>query len=313
MTFGNSGALPDPSVVRRNQFFQIRVRQKAGGRETSKRGNLRSLQVHRMDKGQGVKRRSSLDTLTEAGMQGELIPGFAADVPAALFFETVEEIYGRVFRDLKPRTPVPRITVRYCRFVNANSSVRLDGGCIDVKISDILQGAPSPVAESLARILLGKLFRKPASPAHAHRYRLYLNRKDIRGQMQLVRQIRGRKYFSVPQGKHFDLCGIFEKHNADFFNGLLGRPQLGWSLGRSRTMLGHFDPSHNAIIISRIFDEPGIPGVAVEYVMFHEMLHLQFPVNHRGARRCVHTPEFREAEKRFPRLQEAKEALKRLR
>ena len=77
-------------------------------------------------------------------------------------------------------------------------------------------------------------------------------------------------------------------------------------------MLGHFDPSHNAIIISRIFDRPQVPALAVEYVLFHEMLHLRYPVDHNGARRRVHTREFREAEKKFPRLKEAKEILKRL-
>jgi hypothetical protein len=35
-------------------------------------------------------------------------------------------------------------------------------------------------------------------------------------------------------------------------------------------------------------------------------------VDHRGLRRRVHTREFREAEKAFPGLKEAKEALKRL-
>jgi predicted metal-dependent hydrolase len=76
-------------------------------------------------------------------------------------------------------------------------------------------------------------------------------------------------------------------------------------------MLGHFDPSHNAIIISRIFDRPQVPALAVEYVMFHEMLHLRYPVDHNGARRRVHTREFQEAEKKFPQLKEAKEILKR--
>ena len=77
-------------------------------------------------------------------------------------------------------------------------------------------------------------------------------------------------------------------------------------------MLGHFDPSHNAIIISRIFDRPDLPVLALEYVMFHEMLHLRYPVDHSGSRRCVHTKEFRDAEKGFARLKEAKEILKRL-
>jgi len=96
------------------------------------------------------------------------------------------------------------------------------------------------------------------------------------------------------------------------FEGLLARPQLGWSRGASRSRLGHFDPSHNAIIISRIFDSPTMPAVALEYVMFHEMLHLRYPVEHNGASRRVHTREFHQAEKQFGRLKEAKEILKKL-
>jgi predicted metal-dependent hydrolase len=127
-----------------------------------------------------------------------------------------------------------------------------------------------------------------------------------------VRQIRGRKFISGPQGEHHDLEEIFERLNARYFDGLLGRPQLGWSRQRSRGMLGHFDPSHNAIIISRIFDRPQVPALALEYVMFHEMLHLRYPVEHTGTRRRVHTREFKEAEKKFAGLKEAKDLLKRL-
>ena len=168
------------------------------------------------------------------------------------------------------------------------------------------------MTEALAHILLGKLYRKPIARMYSHRYRLYLNRRDVRRQAQLVRQIRGRKFISGPQGEYYNLDEIFERLNRQYFDGLMGRPQLGWSRGKSRSMLGHFDPSHNAIIISRIFDQKGVPAIALEYVMFHEMLHLQHPVDHTGMRRRVHTKEFREAEKKFPRLKEAKEALKRL-
>jgi hypothetical protein len=105
---------------------------------------------------------------------------------------------------------------------------------------------------------------------------------------------------------------VFDRLNRQFFDGLLGAPQLGWSRTASRSMLGHFDPSHNAIVISRIFDRPGAPLLALEYVMYHEMLHLRYPVDHRGARRKVHTRDFKEAEREFPQFKEAKEMLKRL-
>jgi hypothetical protein len=230
----------------------------------------------------------------------------------SLFFETPEEIYARVFREIRPRTPLPALRVEFCRFANADSFIRLENGSLLVRISDLLEGAPAPVMESLAHILLGKLYRKPVARVYAHRYRLYLNRRDVRRQAQLVRQIRGRKFLSGPQGQYHDLAEIFERLNAQYFDGLMGRPQLGWSRGVSRNLLGHFDPSHNAIIISRIFDNPKVPALALEYVMYHEMLHLRHPVEHRRARRCVHTHEFREDEKKFPQLKEAKEMLKRL-
>src|SRR5215471_10613082 len=192
---------------------------------------------------------------------------------SSLFFETPEEIYTRVFRELKPRTPAPVLRVEFCRFANADSFIRLEQGTLEVRMTDLLSGAPAPVIEALAHILIGKLYRKMVPRIYSHRYRLYMNRKDVRRQAHLLRQIRGRKFISGPKGDVYDLAEIFEGLNARFFDGLLGRPQLGWSRRQSRSMLGHFDPSHNAIVISRIFDRAGAPALALEYVMFHEMLH----------------------------------------
>ncbi len=231
---------------------------------------------------------------------------------STLFFETSGEIYERVFRMLRPRTPIPRIRVDFCRFANADSFIRLNDGMLHVRISDLLEGAPAPVQEALAYILIAKLFRKPIPRIYNYRYRLYLNRRDVRRQAHLVRQIRGRKFLSGPRGEHFDLEEIFEKLNGEYFQGMLGRPAMGWTRGISRRMLGHFDPSHNAIIISRLFDRAEIPRLALEYVVFHEMLHLRYPVDHSGLRRRVHTREFRDAERQFRGLKEAKEMLKRL-
>lgn len=257
----------------------------------------------------GRKRRNSLDMLISVEMQQE---GLFGDFASAVLFESPAEIYTRVFRVLKPRTAAPEVTVEYRSFASVHSSIHLAAGRILVKISDVLEGAPAPVTEALAFILLGKLLRIKIPTGYSHRYRLYLNRKDVRHTMHQVRQLRGRKFLSDPRGKHHDLGDIFDRLNELYFEGVLQRPSLGWSMRRSRTMLGHFDPSHNAIIISRIFDEPEPLVVAVEYVMFHEMLHLQYPIEHKGARRCVHTPDFKKAEKKYPFLKEAREALKKL-
>jgi len=233
-------------------------------------------------------------------------------VESAALSETPEQIYLRVFRQLRPRSPLPEVRIEFCRFANADSYVRIEERRLSVRMADVLAGAPTSVMEALANILLSKLFRKPVPKACHHRYRLFLNRKDVRRHLHLVRQIRGRKFLSGPQGEHHNLVDVFEELNRRYFHGLMARPELSWSRGASRSVLGHYDPSHNAIIISRLLDRAGVPRLALEYVLFHEMLHLRFPAEHAGSKRRVHTWEFREAEKTFPELKAAKQILKAL-
>ena len=232
------------------------------------------------------------------------------NVASALLFESPAELYRRVFQTIRPRTPVPEIHVEFCRFANANSSIRLAEGRLKVRIADVLEGAPAPVAEALAFILVSKLYRQKPEPAFLHRYRLWLSRKDVRHHIHLVRQLRGRKRILPPAGRKFDLEEIFERLNLAFFDGLMARPALGWSLQESRTRLGHYDPSHNAIVLSRVLDQEHVPAHVAEYVMYHEMLHLRHPEEHCQGRRRIHTPAFQEAERRFPNLAEAKRALR---
>lgn len=241
------------------------------------------------------------------------IPGRETEeAPAAASAERPEEIFSRVFRVLRPRTPLAGVRIEWRRYANVNSSIRWERGALSVKISDVLQSSPPAVMEALAHILLGKMFRKPVAKAHAHRYNLYLNRRDIRRDMHLLRQIRGRKFLTGAKGQFYDLAEIFAGLNARYFEGLLPTPALSWSRTRSKRLLGHFDPSHNAIVISRIFDQPNVRKQALEFVVYHEMLHVRYPTEYRGARRCIHTPEFKLAEKKFEGWKEASELLKRL-
>jgi len=232
-------------------------------------------------------------------------------VETALFFETVEQIYERVFRTLKPRTPVPRITIQFRKYANANSRIRLQDGHLHADISDLLEDAPAPIQEALAFILISKLHRLVPAAGIVARYRRYLNRSDIRRTLLSVKQERGRKSYRDPRGRVYDLSAIFEELNFQYFHGLMARPALGWSLRPSRTTLGHYDPSHHVIVLTVLLDSEKAPELLVKYVMFHEMLHLRFPSEHRGARRCVHTKEFKRAEREFKDYEKAIAEMKR--
>jgi hypothetical protein len=222
------------------------------------------------------------------------------------------EIFQKEYRALRPRAPIPELTARFYPFTNVNNTIRLREGRLIVRLSDILEGAPEPVLHAIAHILLAKLFRKPIDRGVSQRYRRHVGSESVLNRAEQMRSLRGRKRIESAQGKVYDLDEIFDALNTQYFWGLLARPQMTWSQDHARNSLGHYDPAHNAIVVSRVFDHPRVPRYAVEYLVYHEMLHLKHPVKLRGSRRCVHPREFMEEEKLFPHLEQAKEFIKRL-
>ena len=218
-----------------------------------------------------------------------------------------------VYREVRPRAPMPEFDLRFYPFANINNTIRLAEGKLKLRLSDLLEGAPEPVLRAIVHILIAKIYRKPIDTAAATRYRRYIGSQAMQESAQQVRQLRGRKRLESPKGEHYDLEAIFDELNVRFFHGLLGRPQLSWSGERARRLLGHYDAAHNVIIVSKVFDHARVPRYAVEYLLYHEMLHLKHPVTRgKAGRRLVHPKSFREDEKLFPHLEEAQRFLKTL-
>ena len=222
------------------------------------------------------------------------------------------EIFQESYRELRPRSPVPEFRIEFFAFANITSTIRLRQGKLLVRLSDLLEGAPETVWQSIAHILLAKIYRQPIVREYSTRYRRYVSSSAMRRQAHLVRQIRGRKRISSAEGRTYNLEAVFADLNTRFFYGLLARPQLAWSRDHSRTSLGHYDPASNTIVVSRTLDDPRVPRYAVEYIVYHEMLHLRHPVKLRGSRRSVHSLEFQAEERLFPQLDRAKQFLRQL-
>jgi predicted metal-dependent hydrolase len=223
---------------------------------------------------------------------------------------TLIAIFEEEYRELRPRAPMPRFDIRFRRFTSLNTTIRLREGVLHVRLSDLLEASPESVHRAIAHILLAKLYRKPIAAAAADRYRRYVSSEAVSKDAAHIRQTRGRKRLSSPVGRYYHLEEVFESLNLRFFHGLLGRPTLTWSAHAAKRMLGHYDAAHNTIVVSRIFDRPDTPRCAIEYLLYHEMLHLKHPVRVKAGRRCVHSREFQAEERLFPELDEAKEYLK---
>lgn len=224
--------------------------------------------------------------------------------------ETTEEIFRRVYADLARSAGAPEVRVAVRPYVATMGKLRVTKAGLEVQLSELMAAAPATVREALAWILLSRLFRQ-APPEHwVRHYRQYLHRKEVRRTHQALRAARSRKRHCGPKGRVYDLDVLFEELQERYFGPLMAKPALGWSGRLSRTLLGHYDHAHHAIVLSSWLDRAEVPRHVVEYVLFHEMLHLKHPVEHGGGRRTVHGRAFREEERRFERLAEAKAWLK---
>jgi hypothetical protein len=208
------------------------------------------------------------------------------------------------------RRPIPEFHVEYRRYAGLRSTIHLQGNRVEVQISDVLSECPVIVLEALAEILLAKLFRRRPSREAGDCYLAHVFRESTRKRIEEVRRARGHKRQRPAKGRFFDLQEIFAELNSRFFHGEIDIPRLGWSTNRSRTILGHYDSAHHSITVSRWLDSGSVPRYLVEYIMFHEMLHIRYPVQRNGNRRVMHSREFHEAEKKFPKYEQVRRKLK---
>lgn len=221
-----------------------------------------------------------------------------------------EGVFVRVYGRLGLKRPAPDCRVEYRPFAGLRSTIRLRGNGAEIHISDVLVDAPPLVLEALAEILLTQVFRRRPSREARECYLAYVFRPEVRRRIDEARRRRGSKRMLPARGRFFDLQEILEKLNRRFFRGGLSPVRIGWSPKRSRAILGHYDSAHRAITISRWLDSSSVPRDLVEFLVFHEMLHIHYPVERRGPRRVLHSREFREAEKKFPTYEQARRRLK---
>lgn len=219
--------------------------------------------------------------------------------------QELEIYYEEAFNFYDKKINIPKVEVEFYPYVNVNSKIKAQNSKVFVRIAELLNNAPLKIHKALAYILVAKLLGKKV-PANARKvYRDFLNKEDFQEKAIKHKRKTGRKILTSPIGNVYNLENIFGKLNLIYFQNEIKKPQLSWSQHRTYRRLGHHDPVHGAIIISKSLDEKTVPKYVVEYVVYHEMLHIKHPVYQKNGRRCVHTPEFKRDEEKFPYFDEA--------
>lgn len=220
-------------------------------------------------------------------------------------------LFQRVFTRLGCSGPPPRFVVEFYPYSSLVLTIRRREDVLRVRFSDLLRRAPLSVLEGAAGLLLSRIYRRRPPRALTTPYLAYAKSERTRHRINHMR--RGRvPAASNPRGRHFDLELLFDQLNAKYFEGKLQRPAIGWSKRSWRRQFGCYDPGPGHILLNRRMDRPKVPQFAVEYVLYHEMLHVKHPSRRAGCTLVSHSPEFRAEEKLFSEFNRARKALDQL-
>lgn len=209
---------------------------------------------------------------------------------------TLKQIFEHSLQNYFPSNTY-RLDAEYFPSKGVRHSVELKNRTVHFRIAQSFRDAPERILIILGIILLGKLFGVSVDRKLREEYRRYVQENILPGAPIRHRQP-SSKY--TAKGRHYDLNEIFQALNRQYFNDQLQRPVLGWSLQKSYRRLGFYSSERNLLVISRIFDSSSVPRTVIDFLMYHEMLHLHFPTQTQNGRRRIHHAQFRRCERRFP-------------
>ncbi|MEK6975525.1 MAG: hypothetical protein AABY18_04190 [Candidatus Thermoplasmatota archaeon] len=218
----------------------------------------------------------------------------------------VERVHAR----LRPSRALPRPPhVVFYPYANGASTVRERDGRLHFRITTRLEGAPDEAVEGVVAILLSRVLRVDMPASETGNLRTYREHLEAgRGREEPKR----RKHID-PVGEHRSLLESYLRVSLDLGLVLPQVPTLSWSKTVARHRFGHWDPEHNAVVISQVLDDPKVPEFVLDYVLYHELLHILHPVKMgSGSKRIVHSAAFKRDERKFPGWKEADAWINRL-
>lgn len=195
--------------------------------------------------------------------------------------------------------------------INANTSILLSlkypraSGNVRFSVHHMFLEAPENVLQALESYLVSPT---DESQTVLREYMDSESGRKLLGKSERVLKLRSR-------GSVYDLHKLADAVNDEFFNGKIS-VRITWSKGalepragrRRHIIFGSYDSQLGLIRIHPALDNERVPEFFVKFVIFHEMLHAVLDTKPQpGGRRCVHTPQFRDKEKRHPDYKRAME------
>lgn len=182
-------------------------------------------------------------------------------------------------------------------------------GRAEFKVSDYLSDADPGMMEDMARVLFSRMAGGGAV-GYPESINGWMTSEGFVRSKQPIYVRRSKNLSRSPEGKERDLRDSYRRL---VDQGLAVRDDdvfMTWTKDPNVRRVGYCSVLMKVVAISSIFDNRAIPEYVLDYVVYHELLHIMAGFDPFGRK---HGPDFRREERKYPRREEAEQWLGRLR
>lgn len=221
--------------------------------------------------------------------------------------EAAKEMMNDVFRRVGKQYGYGNVTADFVSFKQFKVQWQRSYNWIAFRISDYMADAPEDVVESLAESIFEKIAGKIGQYSDAMRDWVLADEFSISKRPTFIK--RGRYLTETSKGEYIDLedsidrlvtKGIIpEDHNI----------RAVWNRDTRTDMAATFSVLMRTVMVSSALDDPDIPDDVLDYVIYHQYLHISEGAKTFGTEEEPHT---REEEMKYDGYRDAEQALDRL-
>ena len=222
-------------------------------------------------------------------------------------------IFENAYQEVTKKQPKKgKIKAEFYPYAGIKETIRKRNNKIITRVSDIFQDAPYGVIWAIAIVMISKIEKKNYSQEYNRIIRDHINSDKIRERHKTIRKTRGRNRKQITQGEHYDLNESFKRVNQRYFENQLKKPNITWGKRKTYNKFGHYDETHNIVLISKTLDNKKIPEFFLDFIMYHELLHTKQKTIYKNGRRRIHTRRFKKQEKKYEKYEQSTALMKKI-
>jgi len=183
------------------------------------------------------------------------------------------------------------------------------GDNVDIQVTDYMRGADQAMLDEFAECMCRRILTKRSKELYTQKMRDWLQSPEFVAMNRQTYLKRSRNIAYTESGANYDLKESLERLVSESMVPEISNKYITWTKKPNSQRMGYCSVIMRVVAISSALDNEKVPEFVSDYVLYHELLHLNDGLKAMGSH---HDSAFRARERAYPKWREAEAILKKV-